>query len=136
MRTSLRAQMTALRPSELVLPSQGISNLTKKVLMATLRNPRVNNLTLGTSFWSAVKTVQELKAAAYFKGLYFQPHSSKSRLREVSKPFVWVHSSCVTTSNTRCYLSACNYISIVCFLKRSVFRQCYTKIGIKSFGYT
>ena len=69
MRTSLRAQMTSLRPSELILPSQGVSRLTRKVLMATLRQPRVNTLAAGIAFWPAAKTLEEFKAAKYFKGV-------------------------------------------------------------------
>lgn len=74
MRSSLRAQLAALRPTELILPSQGISSVTKKVLTATLRSPRINRLPVDSSFWSANKTLQELGAADYFKGMHLPHH--------------------------------------------------------------
>ena len=68
MRTSLRAHLAALRPTEVILPSQGVSSGTRKVLLACLRSPRINSLPVGTGFWSAAKTLEELKEAAYFIG--------------------------------------------------------------------
>lgn len=68
MRTSLRAQLAALRPSEVILPSHGLTSVTKKVMMACLRSPRVNSLAVDTAFWSAGRTLEELASADYFKG--------------------------------------------------------------------
>ena len=68
MRSGLRAQLAALRPVEVVLPSSGLSATTRKVLMGTLRNPRVNELPPGDGFWSAQNTLAELDKAAYFGG--------------------------------------------------------------------
>ena len=65
MRTNLRAQLSALRPCEVVIPATGISSLTRKVLMASLRKPRVNTV---PDPWSAAQTIRDINDAKYFKG--------------------------------------------------------------------
>jgi len=65
MRTNLRAQLSALRPCEVVLPATGVSSLTRKVLMASLRKPRINSL---PDPWSSTRTLREIDDADYFKG--------------------------------------------------------------------
>lgn len=68
MRTTLRAHLAALRPVEAVIPSEGLSSLTRKVLLASLRNPRLNSFQPGSEFWTAEETVKRLRSGSYFKG--------------------------------------------------------------------
>ena len=53
LRTNLRSQLAALRPVEVVIPSKGLSAQTRKVLQASLRKPRLNQLQPDSEFWSA-----------------------------------------------------------------------------------
>jgi hypothetical protein len=62
-RTLLRAQLAELRPVELVLPREGLSEGTRKVLKAALRAPRTN---LYAPLPSAVDVVGRLESRAYF----------------------------------------------------------------------
>ena len=68
MRTNLRSQLAALRPVEVVIPSKGLSAQTRKVLQASLRKPRLNQLQPDTEFWSADRTIDEVFRANYFEG--------------------------------------------------------------------
>ena len=62
-RTQLRAQLAEMRPCELVLPSTPLSEATRKVLKAALRQPR-------TSRYSAPDTaegvIEMLEETGYF----------------------------------------------------------------------
>lgn len=55
-RSSLRTQLTALQPVEVVMPRQPLSSVTARVLRVGLRDPRVAKLTGAAGDWSAEKT--------------------------------------------------------------------------------
>ena len=59
----MRAHLAELRPVEVVLARDALSEGTRKVLRAGLRSPRVNEL---DSFWDAARTLKEIEKAGYF----------------------------------------------------------------------
>ena len=64
LRTQLRAHITALMPAELILPRGRLSAVTHKLLRASLRSPRINELVPGKGgFWDAEQTFEEICAA-------------------------------------------------------------------------
>lgn len=64
-RSQLRSRLAEVRPVELVLPKQDLSEATRRVLKAALRAPRVNRLPCAES---AERVVEDLAAGAYFGG--------------------------------------------------------------------
>ena len=64
LRTQLRAHITAIMPAELILPRGRLSAVTHKLLRASLRSPRINELVPGKGgFWGAEQTFEEICAA-------------------------------------------------------------------------
>ena len=64
LRTQLRAHITALMPAELILPRGRLSAVTHKLLRASLRSPRINELVPGKGgFWDAEQAFEEICAA-------------------------------------------------------------------------
>ena len=64
LRTQLRAHITALMPAELILPRGRLSAVTHKLLRASLRSPRINELAPGKGgFWDAEQAFEEICAA-------------------------------------------------------------------------
>ena len=58
-RTQLRAQLAEMRPCELVLPSAPLSEATRKVLKAALRQPRISKYSAPDSAESVVEMLEE-----------------------------------------------------------------------------
>ncbi|GFR46110.1 hypothetical protein Agub_g7598, partial [Astrephomene gubernaculifera] len=65
-RSTLRTQLTALQPQELVLPRKPLSATTSHVLRNGTRDPRVNVLRGLAGEWSAEKTYRFLRDRNYF----------------------------------------------------------------------
>ena len=58
-RTQLRAQLAEMRPCELVLPGTPLSEATRKVLKAALRQPRTSKYSAPDSAESVIEMLEE-----------------------------------------------------------------------------
>ena len=56
-RSQLRLHLSSMRPVELVVPAQGLSPATRKLLRGMLDNPRVNEQDRDPQFWSPAAAV-------------------------------------------------------------------------------
>lgn len=91
--TGLRARLAELRPVEVVCERGGLSDLTRKVLRAGLRSPRMTEL---PQFWDAGRTLAEVDKAGYYK--------EQKGAGEMTGPRVW---PCVMLS-THCFAISSN----------------------------
>ncbi|EFJ45822.1 hypothetical protein VOLCADRAFT_105835 [Volvox carteri f. nagariensis] len=77
-RSTLRTQLTALQPQELVLPRKALSATTSHVLRNGVRDPRVNSMRGPAGDWSAEKTYRALRDAEYFTASSAAPAATSS----------------------------------------------------------
>ena len=76
-RSQLRLHLSSMMPVELVLPADGLSNVTRKLLRGMLRSPRINHEDRPDTFWSPELAVRHLKQGQHF-GEFLSRSSSLS----------------------------------------------------------